>query len=208
MLPSRHSSLRSIGQALLLALVFSVASDVSGQYRSKEYPTFDSWKAACEKLPSNRALLGQAPPAKLQTALPKFDPVAEALLAVFNLFTTGTMNKAENWVGGKPKDTEFFNAQRAYFLRPPIPFQPFAQKLSVPNGSEVIFHGDFHGDIHSFVAMLDSLNQSGKMDGFRLAKPNTYMVFLGDYTDRGNYGIEVLYTMLRLKLADIKLGPE
>ena len=128
--------------------------------------------------------------------------VAEALLAVFNLFTTGTMNKAENWVGGKPKDTEFFNAQRAYFLRPPIPFQPFAQKLSVPNGSEVIFHGDFHGDIHSFVAMLDSLNQSGKMDGFRLAKPNTYMVFLGDYTDRGNYGIEVLYTMLRLKLAN------
>ena len=202
MLPSRHSSLRSIGQALLLALVFSVASDVSGQYRSKEYPTFDSWKAACEKLPSNRALLGQAPPAKLQTALPKFDPVAEALLAVFNLFTTGTMNKAENWVGGKPKDTEFFNAQRAYFLRPPIPFQPFAQKLSMPNGSEVIFHGDFHGDIHSFVAMLDSLNQSGKMDGFRLAKPNTYMVFLGDYTDRGNYGIEVLYTMLRLKLAN------
>ena len=35
-----------------------------------------------------------------------------------------------------------------------------------------------------------------------LAKPNTYMVFLGDYTDRGNYGIEVLYTMLRLKLAN------
>ena len=50
--------------------------------------------------------------------------------------------------------------------------------------------------------MLDSLNESGKMDGFRLAKPNTYMVFLGDYTDRGNYGIEVLYTMLRLKLAN------
>ena len=50
--------------------------------------------------------------------------------------------------------------------------------------------------------MLDSLNQSGKMDSFRLAKPNTYMVFLGDYTDLGNYGIEVLYTMLRLKLAN------
>ena len=174
--------------------MFSVASDVSGQYRSKEYPTLDSWKAACEKLPSNRALLGQAPPAgKLQTALPKFDPVAEALLAVFNLFTTGTMNKAENWVGGKPKDTEFFNAQRAYFLQPPIPFQPFAQKLSVPNGSEVIFHGDFHGDIHSFVAMLDSLNQSGKMDGFRLAKPNTYMVFLGDSLTEATTALSALH---------------
>ena len=50
--------------------------------------------------------------------------------------------------------------------------------------------------------MLDSLNKAGKLDGFRLAKPNNYMVFLGDYTDRGNYGIEVLYTLLRLKLAN------
>ena len=163
MLPRRRPPLRLIGQALLLALVFAVASDVSAQYSSKEYPTFDSWKAACEKLPSNRALLGQAPSAKLPTALPKFDPVAEALLAAFKLFNSGTMNKAENWVGGKPKDTEFFNAQRAYFLRPPIPFQPFAQKLSVPSGSEVIFHGDFHGDIHSFVTMLDSLNHASRL---------------------------------------------
>ena len=98
--------------------------------------------------------------------------------------------------------TEFFNTNRAYFLKPPIPFQPFAQKLQVPSGSEVVFHGDFHGDIHSFIAMLDSLNQAGTLDGFRLAKPNRYMVFLGDYTDRGNYGIEVLYTLLRLKLAN------
>jgi len=50
--------------------------------------------------------------------------------------------------------------------------------------------------------MLGSLNQAGTLDGFRLAKPNSYMVFLGDYTDRGNYGIEVLYTLLRLKLAN------
>ncbi len=50
--------------------------------------------------------------------------------------------------------------------------------------------------------MLDSLNKSGTLDGFRLVKPNAYMVFLGDYTDRGNFGIEVLYTMLRLKLAN------
>jgi hypothetical protein len=177
-------------------------SDGWGQYQSKEYPTFASWKAACDKLPSNRALLGQAPPTKLPTALPKFEPVAEALAAAFNLFTTGTMNSAANWIGVKPKDTEFFNTQRAYFLRPPIPFQPFAQKLSLPSGSEVIFHGDFHGDIHSFNAMLDSLNQAGTLKDFRLTKPNTYMVFLGDYTDRGNYGIEVLYTMLRLKLAN------
>jgi hypothetical protein len=171
-------------------------------YQSVAYPTFADWRSACDKLPANRVLLGQAATTKLETALPDFEEVAKALLAAFESIKTGSMNPSTNWVGGKPKDTEFFNTNRAYFLQPPIPFQPFAQKLQVPSGSEVIFHGDFHGDIHSFIAMLDSLNQAGTLDGFRLAKPNSYMVFLGDYTDRGNYGIEVLYTLLRLKLAN------
>ena len=147
MLPRRHPPLRSIGQALLLALVFSGASDVSGQYRSEEYPTFDSWKAACEKLPSNRALLGQAPPAKLPTTLPKFDPVAEALMAAFDLFKTGTMNKAENWVGGNRR-TEFFNRNVPILCDhrsvPAVRTKAFRTKRQRGD-----FHGDFHGDIHS-----------------------------------------------------------
>ncbi|MED5453505.1 MAG: metallophosphoesterase [Verrucomicrobiota bacterium] len=200
MLPRRHQPLKSLGVMLCLALLLGLACNGWCEYKSKEYPTFISWKSACDKLPSNRALLGQLAGAKLPTALPEFEPVAEALNAAFNVFKTGTMSSDINWVGGKPNDSEFFNTKRAYFLRPPIPFQPFAQKLTVPAGSEVIFHGDFHGDIHSFIAMLDSLNKSGTLDGFRLVKPNTYMVFLGDYTDRGNFGIEVLYTLLRLKL--------
>ena len=188
---------------LVLTLSFAqVTLAERAVYQSVAYPTFADWRSACDKLPANRVLLGQAATTKLETALPDFEEVAKALLAAFESIKTGSMNPSTNWVGGKPKDTEFFNTNRAYFLQPPIPFQPFAQKLQVPSGSEVIFHGDFHGDIHSFIAMLDSLNQAGTLDGFRLAKPNSYMVFLGDYTDRGNYGIEVLYTLLRLKLAN------
>jgi hypothetical protein len=194
-----------IGQALLLALTLGwaqVALAERAAFQSVAYPTFAEWKSACAKLPANRVLLGQAATTKLQTALPDFGEVAKGLMAAFESYKTGPMNTEANWVGGKPKADEFFNTNRAYFLKPPIPFQPFAQKLQVPPGSEVVFHGDFHGDIHSFIAMLDSLNQAGTLDGFRLAKPNRYMVFLGDYTDRGNYGIEVLYTLLRLKLAN------
>jgi hypothetical protein len=205
MLPRRCHPRSVIGQALLLVLTLSFAQVTLAEravYQSVAYPTFADWRSACDKLPANRVLLGQAATTKLETALPDFEEVAKALLAAFESIKTGSMNPSTNWVGGKPKDTEFFNTNRAYFLQPPIPFQPFAQKLQVPSGSEVIFHGDFHGDIHSFIAMLDSLNQAGTLDGFRLAKPNSYMVFLGDYTDRGNYGIEVLYTLLRLKLAN------
>ena len=205
LLPRRCHPRSVIGQALLLVLTLSFAQVTLAEravYQSVAYPTFADWRSACDKLPANRVLLGQAATTKLETALPDFEEVAKALLAAFESIKTGSMNPSTNWVGGKPKDTEFFNTNRAYFLQPPIPFQPFAQKLQVPSGSEVIFHGDFHGDIHSFIAMLDSLNQAGTLDGFRLAKPNSYMVFLGDYTDRGNYGIEVLYTLLRLKLAN------
>ena len=205
MLPRRCHPRRVIGQALLLALTLGwaqVALAERAAFQSAAYPTFAEWKSACAKLPANRVLLGQAATTKLQTALPDFGEVAKGLMAAFESYKTGPMNTEANWVGGKPKADEFFNTNRAYFLKPPIPFQPFAQKLQVPPGSEVVFHGDFHGDIHSFIAMLDSLNQAGTLDGFRLAKPNRYMVFLGDYTDRGNYGIEVLYTLLRLKLAN------
>jgi len=205
MRPRRSHPRKPIAQALLLWLALGLAQSAPAaevSYRSTRYPDYAQWRAACAKLPSNRALLGQVAVARLETALPSFAEVDGALRAAFDMFQNGSMNPAGNWVGGKPKADEFFNPNRAYFLNPPIPFQPFAQKLQVPPGSEVTFHGDFHGDIHSFIAMLDSLNQTGTLDGFRLAKPNRYMVFLGDYTDRGNYGIEVLYTLLRLKLAN------
>jgi hypothetical protein len=47
---------------------------------------------------------------------------------------------------------------------------------------------------------LTWLNENGYLKGFQIVRPRFHMVFFGDYTDRGQYGIEVLYTLLRLKL--------
>ena len=49
---------------------------------------------------------------------------------------------------------------------------------------------------------LDWLNTNHFLDGFQLARTNLYMVFLGDYTDRGMHGVEVLYTLFRLTAAN------
>ena len=50
--------------------------------------------------------------------------------------------------------------------------------------------GDIHGCYTALTHLLDELHLT----------PEDKLVFLGDYTDRGMYGIEVLYTMLRLKV--------
>src|SRR5207302_863489 len=78
----------------------------------------------------------------------------------------------------------------------------FAQKLVVPDGAEVFFHADLHGDIRSLLAEMMWLNEHRYLRGFGITHSNFFMVFLGDYTDRGAYGAEVLYTLLRLKLAN------
>lgn len=170
--------------------------------------TFENWMAACGKLPSNRALQGRWPPNGL-LPLPRFAEFDQALTAFFSQCKTGSMAQFTNWVGATPTTNAFFNTATAYFLpsatsptSPAIPFEPFAQKLIVPEGSEIFFRADLHGDVRSLLANLSWLNEKGYLRGFNVVRTNFYMILLGDYTDRGAYGIEVLYTLLRLKLAN------
>lgn len=166
---------------------------------AKEAITFDVWKARCLSTPPNRTLRGRMP-SKTQLPLPNFDVLHGQARQLLKHFQHGDLAVADNWVGEKPKDEEFFDIDRSYYTRPPIPFQPFTQKVRIPQGSKVVFHGDFHGDIRSFIASLTWLNENAYLDGFKIKKPDTYLVFLGDYVDRGSYGIEVIYTLMRLKL--------
>ena len=147
-------------------------------------------------------------PSSTLAALPHFGEFDQALTAFFNQCKAGTLAQTRCWVSKAPGDA-FFNTATAYFIKPErasdfpaIPFQPFAQKLIVPAGSEVFFHADLHGDIRSLLADLDWLNQQGYLRDFGITRTNFYLIFLGDYTDRGSYGVEVLYTLLRLKLAN------
>jgi len=164
--------------------------------------SYDEWVAACKKLPTNRQLRGRMPP---KDALPlrdfsEFDKVLNAFLQEAR---GSSLSKSNRWVGQMPP-ADFFDTSRAYFQKAAggPKFRPFAQKLSVPSGTEVFFHGDFHGDVQSFIAALEWLNEQKYLKGFKIARDNFYMVFLGDYTDRGMFGVEVLYTLMQLKLAN------
>jgi len=107
------------------------------------------------------------------------------------------LNK-DRWLDGKtPYTGHFFNTTHR------TSFKPFMQKIIIPTGSTVFVWGDTHGCIHSLLRTLRRLQEQGYLnDQFKIIKPNTYLMYLGDCVDRGYYGLEVLYTLMRLKTAN------
>lgn len=155
-------------------------------FTSALYPTFASWKAACDSLPIEKK--GH----DAQTALnaQELNDVVTAYLV--HEWDKGAFSANRTWVSRKPLN-----------ITDPIKkFFPYAQKLVIPNGSEIAFHGDIHSDIHSLNTYIQYLNDQQIMNDFSITKNDFYIIFLGDYVDRGFYGAEVLYTILRLKCAN------
>lgn len=166
-----------------------------------EWPSFSEWKESCKNLPSNRSLAGRFP-AGDELPLKTFAEFESVLDAFLGISTNTPLADLGNWIGEKPEHDVFFNTQRAWFLNPPIPFQPFAQKLQLPDDATAIVQGDLHGDIRSLLMVLSQLNERKFLNGFKINDPKHHMFYTGDFTDRGAYGIEVLYTLFRLKIAN------
>ena len=62
---------------------------------------------------------------------------------------------------------------------------------------EALVIGDLHGDLESLRTILEGSGFIQKMDSSEKA----YLIFLGDYGDRGSQSAEVYYVILSLKLA-------
>lgn len=100
-----------------------------------------------------------------------------------------TLNKS-SFLGKKIKTHKF-----------PAKFQPFVKKLILKPTDKISMWGDLHGSIHSLHRDLNYLYEKNIIDqNFKILKDNFYMAFLGDFVDRGLYGIEVVYTLITLKL--------
>lgn len=75
----------------------------------------------------------------------------------------------------------------------------FVQKLILIRDSELCIIGDIHSSLHSFLRILWRLILTKYLDiNLKIIKPDFYMIFMGDYTDRGRWGVEVLITLLML----------
>lgn len=86
---------------------------------------------------------------------------------------------------------------------------PFIEKILVPKGSKILFFGDLHGDYKTVEETLEYFTKKGYLTKdahnktYRINHeqyPNFYIIFLGDYTDRGYHPQKTLLTIFKLKI--------
>ncbi len=73
-------------------------------------------------------------------------------------------------------------------------------KPSIQDGGVLVLCGDIHGSIHALMRILRSMKKEGLIDNNFKLKPWVRLIFLGDYEDRGRYGVEVIYTLMHIKI--------
>lgn len=93
------------------------------------------------------------------------------------------------------------------------PMQPDAgimQSVIIPKTSKLVFVGDLHGDVVSLVNNINRMKgdgvftsqtkreRDGGSSGTLRLHDDYYLIFTGDYTDRGYHGIEVWQILLQL----------
>lgn len=79
----------------------------------------------------------------------------------------------------------------------------FGQKFDLPANAKVFFHSDIHASVKPMVQSINDLIKKGYLGhDFKIIDKNFYMVFSGDYTDRGCEGVESICTILKLKQAN------
>ena len=119
----------------------------------------------------------------------------ERQLDIFAQNMEKQLNDEKIWTTGKP-GPDFFDLKSGLFT-------PYIQKTQIPTGSRVYTWGDLHGGFHSLVNMISKLVAEKVIDNnFKITDPRCYLQFLGDFVDRGLFGIEVIYTLLCLKNAN------
>jgi hypothetical protein len=74
----------------------------------------------------------------------------------------------------------------------------YVQKLTVSPKDLVFIFGDLHGDSSALLFALEKLIDNGVLNDEWELEEHNHLVFLGDYTDRGHYGVEVWFILLTL----------
>ncbi|MFC1841661.1 metallophosphoesterase [Candidatus Dependentiae bacterium] len=156
--------------------------------------TLDEWGKKCYGLPIKQwdKLMQNNPEEKALNRYRLTKTMDDFIEAIKN----SSFNISKNWGGDSgPTALDFDSTKQKRDTF-------FAQKIIVAPGTQIVIHADIHADIHSFIKFLQDLETRGYIDNNFKIPANVIFLFLGDYTDRGYYGTEVLYTIMKLKIAN------
>ena len=165
------------------------------------YPTFLQWNVACQELPMYHQVDENDPNKYKNTGLTRQE-FERAVRAFCETMQESEFGDNQNWRDNNGPDDLLFDIQN---ISKNNRERFFAQKLLLPSNAEISMHADIHGDLHSLLKYINDLSVKGYLNQdnpFVIEDPNFYMIFLGDYTDRGYYGADILYTIFRLKEAN------
>lgn len=151
--------------------------------QSEPFKTFWEWKKAC-----NESLQKESSPVTKELFLHEMNNF------IRDFEKSGPLD-SKLWV--QPQDNSTSLPSMKFFLL--NTFEPYAVKLEVEPEEKTAFLGDIHGDITSFNLFLETLVAKGITDPEDpfIVTPKSNVIFLGDYTDRGKHGVEVLYALSR-----------
>ena len=188
---------------VLLTAIFTVQSVFCGvESPSVVHKTLAAWSNACFKKFDESAERGR--PQLEKTCLPVDDLVstADSCVDLYKNWVTSD----DAWFSEKaldPVKIDNWDFDSKDKEKSKTPLYPHVQKLIVPIDSTVCLIGDLHGSIHSLLRNLWRLVALNYLNNdFSIKKENFYMIFTGDLVDRGRFGVEVVYTLMRLKLAN------
>lgn len=76
----------------------------------------------------------------------------------------------------------------------------FVEQTYVGKDTRILAVGDLHGGIYDLLRIFDYWIDRGFLKDDYSVTPGVHLVFLGDYVDRGQGGVEVLFALLKLKI--------
>ncbi len=103
-------------------------------------------------------------------------------------------DNVQQWHNNQQPPATLFSLEHSTFI-------PYIEKKRFPNDSTVGLIGDLHSGFHSLVAILEDLYKKGCIDEqLKIIQKDYYLGFLGDFVDRGLYGVETMYLIMLFKI--------
>jgi len=169
-----------------------------------DFTTLDAWAEACFKKPEHDTMPKKRNDSSSYPAPTiSWELFEKTMLDFFNGFQAQGFYDKTKWIMGEETAKTFQEKKFKEIPKEHFGIPPYVQKLHLdkPAESKVCFIGDIHGSIHSLLRNLLRLKNMGHIDNnFEIKTPHFFIVFNGDFVDAGRYGVEVLYTLMKLKL--------